>query len=110
MLILKQDINSQDIRFIPRSKTYDSLFIIDESTGVETQVTIDTITTGDYFETITATFTLLEDRFYNIEVKNGSNVVYKDRVFCTNQSINTYSINNGKFTENNSNNDFIIYE
>ena len=97
MIILKVDTNPQSFKFIPRSKTYDGLFLTDESTKITTQVTIDSQSTNDYYETITATFhttspafTLVENRFYKILIKNGTDIVYYDRVFVTNQNLSTY--------------------
>ena len=117
MIILKVDTNPQSFKFIPRSKTYDGLFLTDESTNVETQVTIDSQSTNDYYETITATFhttspafTLVEDRFYKILIKNGTDIVYYDRVFVTNQNVSTFSVNNNVYNSNSSTNEFIIYE
>ena len=109
MIILKNDTNPQTFKFIPR-KSYDSMFIRDEMTNTETQVTITLAGNNPYYHEITATFSLLEDRFYNLTLKLGSEVVYKDRIFCTNQNISEYSINKDEYTENNSTNDFIIYE
>ena len=117
MIILKVDTNPQSFIFIPRSKTYDGLFIKDESTNIETQITIDSNASNDYYETITATFhttspafDLVQDRFYRLLVKNGSDVVYRDRVFVTNQTISSYSVNNNVYNSNSSTNEFIIYE
>ena len=45
---------------------------------------------------------------YNLTIKNGSNIVYKDIIFCTNQAIGDFSINTNIYTETVSNNDFII--
>ena len=42
MIILQNTTDSQTFSFIARVKDYDSMYIKDESTGVETQVTIDT--------------------------------------------------------------------
>ena len=117
MIILKVDSNPQTFKFIPRSNTYDGLFLKDESTNVETEITIASNTANDYYNTITATFhtvapnfDLVQDRFYRLLVKNGSDIVYRDRVFCTNQTINAYSVNNGVYNSNASTNEFIIYE
>lgn len=117
MIILKVDTNPQSFKFIPRSKTYDGLFLTDESTNVETQVTINSQSTNDYYETITATFhttspafTLVENRFYKILIKNGTDIVYYDRVFVTNQNVSTFSVNNNVYNSNSSTNEFIIYE
>ena len=59
MIILQNTTDSQTFSFIARVKDYDSMYIKDESTGVETQVTIDTNEQGDYVDTISAVFTLI---------------------------------------------------
>lgn len=42
---------------------------------------------------------LRENIFYNLKVYLTTNaIVYKDRVFCTNQSQSSYSINSGQYT------------
>lgn len=51
-----------------------------------------------------------ENTFYNLKVyfENTNEVIYKDRLFCTNQPKETYSINNGEYTlPNIDNNDYI---
>ncbi len=117
MIILKVDTNPQSFKFIPRSKTYDGLFIKDESTNVETQITISSSSTNDYYESITATFyiaspvfNLVENRFYRLLVKNGTDIVYRDRIFVTNQVIANFNVNENVYQSNASTNEFIIYE
>ncbi len=59
---------------------------------------------------------LKEDRFYTLRFKRNSDseVLYKDKLFVTNQTIsqvngNLYSINNGEYVEQQtSNNDYIV--
>ena len=108
MVILQQSASEQSIRFIPRTSTYDGLFITDDQTNTEVQVTISSSVQGDYFDTINATFSILENHFYNLEIRNGTTVVYKDKIFCTNQAVDSYSVNEGKYTSIPSNNEFII--
>jgi hypothetical protein len=108
MVILQQSSSEQSIRFIPRTSTYDGLFITDDQTNTEVQVTIASSVQGDYFDTINATFTILQNHFYNLEIRNGNTVVYKDKIFCTNQAVDSYSVNEGKYTSIPSNNEFII--
>lgn len=118
MIILKVDTNPQSFKFIPRSKTYDGLFLHDESENKTTQITIASNASNDYYETITATFhiaspafTLVKNRFYRLLVKNGSDVVYRDRVFVTNQTdLENFTINDNVYNSNASTNEFIIYE
>ena len=110
MIVIQETANAQTFSFIPRSQSYDALYLTDDQTNVEVQVTIDASTQGDYLDTITATFSLTEGHFYNLVVKDGANVVFKDRVFCTNQAIVSFSVNNGQYTSNSTTNDFIVYE
>lgn len=110
MIILQESASEQTFSFIPRSQTYDSMYITDENTNTTTTVTIASSTQGDYVDTISATFDIKQNHFYKLELKNGSDIVHKDRIFCTNQPVATYSINNGEFVSQASNNEFIIYE
>ena len=116
MVILQAIATEQSFSFIPRSQTYDKLLVENEATGVEKEITITSFINGDYYDTINATFvngtfTLIENNFYKLTLKNGAPTVLKDRIFCTNQTpVVNYSVNEGQYTSNNSNNEFIIYE
>ena len=110
MIILQPIATEQSFSFIPRSQTYDTLYITGESTNVTTEITITSFANGDYYDTISAIFDVKQNHFYNLVIKNGTDVVHLDRIFCTNQPVATYSVNNGEFTSRASNNEFIIYE
>lgn len=110
MIILQDIATEQTFSFIPRSQTYDSMYVTDDQTNTEVEITIDSNTSGDYYDTISAVFDLEQNHFYNLVIKNGTDIVHKDRIFCTNQAVATYSVNDGKFTSRPSNNEFIIYE
>ena len=55
---------------------------------------------------------LYEGGFFELSVLNASSdILYKDRLFSTNQSAANYSINNGSFiTLNTNNNDYIVIQ
>ena len=110
MIILQEVGTPQSFSFIPRQDTYNTLQITDEQTGITTNVTITTNVIGQYYNTITATFSLKENHYYTLTLKQNTDIVFKDKVFCTNQSIPTFSVNNGQYIVNTSNNDFILYE
>ena len=110
MIILQEIGTAQTFSFIPRSNTYNTLTITDEQTNVSTNVTITSNVVGEYYTTITATFSLKQGHFYTLKLKQNTDVVFYDKVFCTNQSIPVFSVNNGQYTVNTSNNDFILYE
>jgi len=52
--------------------------------------------------------TLQESSFYMLEVKEGSNVIFKDKVFCTDQTLSDFSVNHNTYTEHSSDNEFIV--
>ncbi len=110
MIVLQEIGTAQTFSFIPRTETYNGLFLRDDQNNTEVEITIDSFVVGDYFHTITATFDLKQGRFYDLILKDGTEIVYKDKVFCTNQPVVTYSVNDGQYTSHTSNNDFIVYE
>ena len=110
MVILTTSTSAQTFSFIPRSLTYDGLYVTDESTNTTSTISITSSASNDYYETITASFTLIEGRFYTFEVRNGSDVVFKGKIFCTDQTVSTYSVNNNNYTQHTTTNDFIMYE
>lgn len=110
MIILQQVNTPQSFTVIPRSNTYNTLQITDEQTNTTANVNITTNVIGEYYNTITATFTLKQNHFYTLTLLQNTSVVFKDKVFCTNQSLVTFSVNNGQYVSTTTTNDFIIYE
>jgi hypothetical protein len=110
MIVLTPSVSPQTFSFIPRDNTFNVMELTDDQTNVTATVTITSSTIGDYISTITATFALIEGHFYNLVLKNGANILFKDRVFCTAQSLVTFSVNNNQYVSNATTNDFIVYE
>jgi hypothetical protein len=109
MIVLTTSASAQTFSFIPRD-TPTSMVITDDQTNVPVTVTIDSQTSGNYVNTITADFDLIEGHFYDLVLYKNSDIVYKDRIFCTDQNIVTFSVNNGDYTSNTTSNTFIVYE
>ena len=116
MIILTVSASSQNFTVIPRSYTATSVVIVEEGTEIDTTYTPtfsrvdynDTVdTTGTYLK-IADTFTLENDKYYTLSVLNGTDIIYKDRIFCTTQTIADYTINSGEYTQNSTDNDFIV--
>ena len=138
MIVLTSATTSQDIKFRARQGAQATImYVRNETTNVMVAVNIDTYTTGDYYDTISAQFALKEDVFYtlkletigdennlqaanyqiiqtaadeNIEIDGytGRNEqVFYSKIFCTNQTSN-YSVNKGVYKEKQSTNEFII--
>lgn len=109
MIILKEQVGVQTLRFIVNGTTATSIVLIDEETNVETQVNC-TFTASKYYIQTSVALDVLQNKYYTIKVKNNSNVVYTGLAFCTNQTIADYTINKDAYTEHSTDNEFIIYE
>lgn len=109
MIILKEQVGVQTLKLIVNGNTATSIVLVDEETNVETEIDC-TFTTSKYYIQTSVALDVLENKYYIIKAKNGDDVVYTGLAFCTNQDIVDYSINNNVYTENTTDNEFIIYE
>ena len=113
MKILLESAVPQVFGFIPRAyETKVNYTLQNESTNVDTTFTnIDAATSGAYLE-ITEVFDLKEGVFYNIDItKTDNTLIFRGRIFCTNQNIDTFSMNDGEFVEDTTkDNTYVIYE
>jgi hypothetical protein len=109
MIILREQSTAQTLKFIPRNYGADTIVLRDETTN-EIQTISATFTLDSYYLSTSKVFDLKENTFYNLTIKNGVEVVYKDKVFCTNQVLKDYTVNKDEYVAHATNNDFIIYE
>ena len=107
MHILQPIGTSQNIVIIPRSHPSSvTLTLTDDSTGTSATPVV-TVANADGFMTLSGTFSLTDKRFYTIEVKDGSTLIYRGRVFVTSQTdYDKYTTSD--YVEHTSNNDFVI--
>jgi hypothetical protein len=109
MIILKKQTTAQSLTFIPRVMSANTIVLRNETTNEETTITA-SFSLSSYYLTTSTIFDLDENTFYNLTIKNGSNIVYKDIIFCTNQDNSTYTVNQNQYVANVTNNEFKIYE
>lgn len=92
MIYLKAITTPQTLKFIPRkgkdfdySDVADKMYITNENTKVTEEITITSYTTGEYYHTIEATFTTLEEnQFYKLVIqKGGSNTFLETNLYET---------------------------
>lgn len=110
MIILTTSASAQQLKFIPREYIASSIKITDQDTNTPITYSGLTFSTSSYYLQGNVTFSpvLIEGRFYTLEVYNGTSVVYRDMIFCTDQTISTYSINNGAYTEHATTNEYVV--
>jgi hypothetical protein len=109
MIILRKQTTAQSLTFIPRVMSANTIVLRNETTSEETTISA-TFSLSSYYLTTTTVFDLDENTFYNLTIKNGANIVYKDIIFCTNQANDTYTVNENQYVANVTNNEFKIYE
>ena len=64
---------------------------------------------GDVFNVELVNLNLTQETFYELTIySDAQKILYKDRIFCTEQDINAYSINDGVYNELNTNNNYYI--
>ena len=117
MKVLTTSVNPQIIRVIPRRYPDDlTIRLRDDSTNEITTyalesaewnytdelweaLNVDWNSLGEYYEEngyliVENSYSLVQDRFYDLElIDELGNVIYKDKIFCTNQEIDAYSVN-----------------
>ena len=108
MIILNETLESQIFRFIPtRFETANTMILRNETTN---EIITESITCSEgcfylYFDKV---FELKENHFYEIILKYDDILVHRDRIFCTNQTVESYSVNKDEYIS--SNDTIIFYE
>ena len=121
MIVLDRTQSSHTISFIPSSyvPTGSAIFRIkmtnEQQNTVVYNQTASSLTAVDYYYTYTADLNLdsAKDQDYLLEITNTATneVLYRDKILGTNQTVADYSINLGMYTTNTTqNNDFLVYE
>ena len=123
MIILKPISTSQ--AFVVTQRDFEGtrankIKIIDEETNVSRVITLSGTTNGDYYDTVTITINpaLKEGHTYRaiMYVNTESYVNYRGKILCTSQidisqgflDIRDYSVNNNRYIENTTTNEFIL--
>jgi len=114
MIVLEESASAQTINLIPRKFTSGDSYnvtIVNETTNAEVY-NVDTTAIAEllYHNTYTAVFPVKQDITYTLTIKDGSEVIYKDKIFCTNQAdLTDYTINSGAYISNDTDNEFITF-
>jgi hypothetical protein len=110
MIVLQESASAQNLDFIPRSFTSGNTYnvtIVNEQTNQEIyNQDVNSITENSYYNRLNAIFDTKEDNFYLLTIKSGSDVIFKDKIFCTNQT--DYTVNNAQYVEQETTNEFIF--
>tara|TARA_R110000803_G_scaffold6296_2_gene20421 strand:+ start:4670 stop:5017 length:348 start_codon:yes stop_codon:yes gene_type:complete len=95
-MILLNNLTSNEIKFIARDGTPTQVELVDEQTKEETILT-PTFTTDGYYMVFTLEHSLKENRRYKLTISSSDEVLYRDLVFVTTQSKETYTTNKDEY-------------
>ena len=109
MIILKEQETAQTLSAIIYGSDADTIVLRDEETNIETEIEAEFFI-NKYFLTASVVFPIKENKYYTLTIKDGTNIVYRDKIFCTNQSLSTYSINKDEYVQHVTTNEYKIFE
>jgi hypothetical protein len=109
MIILKEQETAQTLSAIIYGSNADTIVLRDEETNIETEIQTEFFI-NKYFLTASVIFPIKENKYYTLTIKDGTNIVYIDKIFCTNQTLETYSINKDEYVQHVTTNEYKIFE
>lgn len=109
MILLKEQEGVQTLKIAINGDCATSIVLVDEETDIETEIACEFYKSAYYME-INVVLSVKENKYYTVKVKNDTEVVYTGLAFCTNQTIEDYTINKDAYIEHTTDNEFIIYE
>jgi len=94
-------INFTSREQIDNAKTYSVVIKSEEQNKVIFTDSNATLTEVDYYYTFTTAQVLKESNFYTYEVRNTTDgvLLYRDKIFATDQTISTFNISNNVYVE-----------
>lgn len=109
MIILREQETAQTLNAIIYGSDADAIVLRDEETNIETEINC-TFSIDRYYVATSAIFPIKENKYYTLTILNGTDIVYRDKVFCTNQVISNYTINKDQYTQHTTSNKYKIFE
>ena len=98
MIILQKSNVAQNVKFIPTRGTNfpNILKLRNETTSEETMQDI-ICSAESFYVKFSTIFDLDEGHFYTLTLMKDSTLVHRDKIFCTNQNVDTYSVNKDQY-------------
>lgn len=108
MIVLQETNVLQVFQCAPRQSVFDVIRVFSEAENTFVDITDFTVTGGGYYINVSAIFDLRENFTYTIKLLSEDTVVFYDKMFCTNQTVSDFSVNNNQYIQRESANNFII--
>lgn len=108
MIVLQETESTQTFSCTPRIGVFDTIQIHNELENTSVNITSFTSVGVGYYINVTALFDLKEGFTYTLKLLNDSEVVFYDKLFCTNQNIENFSVNSNQYVTHATTNNFIV--
>ena len=108
MIVLQESLFNQTFACTPRQSVFDTIRVFSEAENTFVDITEFTSVGVGYYYDVTAIFDLRENFTYTIKLLNEGEVVFYDKMFCTNQTVSDFSVNNNEYIQRESSNNFIV--
>lgn len=110
-MILRETDQAQNVYITPKSNYVTSIDVLCQETNVNINYEVSEVFIKSYYVYFTLVLDLKEGFNYTIKAKNASDeVIYYGYAYCTNQTIENYSINSGEYVQRETTNEYIVYE
>lgn len=117
MIILNPNNSTLTINYFNRlGTTPTNVLIYNESTRKTVTRSVLSVSNASYYDylTINNNSCMKDAASYVITIEDSNNnIIYKDKAYATSESVNNneiYSLNTNEYTENSTDNEYIIYE
>lgn len=108
MIVLQETDILQTFACTPRTNVFDTIRVFSEAENTSVDITDFTAVGAGYYYDVSAIFDLRENFTYTIKLLNNDEVVFYDKMFCTNQNIENFSVNKDQYITHATANNFIV--
>jgi uncharacterized protein YabN with tetrapyrrole methylase and pyrophosphatase domain len=109
-MILKSTAIIQEIFLTPSNTDIDTINFTNETTKEVLTYEVQNVVPFNYYSIVYLALDLVENETYLMQAFSDNKEVFKTLVFCTNQIPEDFSINNNRYTQRASNNQYKVYE
>ena len=111
-ILLPNLITEQVLKYIPSNNlAVTKAEFLDEQANTKAEAVLGTQTNVSYYVELGITITLKNNFIYMLTLYNNDKVIFRDKVFVTDQAVTTFSVNHNQYINPpNTDNQYIIYE
>jgi enolase len=109
MIILRESEQQQQLKVILKGGLGDTIVIKDDETNIDISQAVEFFKKS-YYQICSLIFDLKENKYYTITIFYKNQIIYSDKLFCTNQEIKDYTINKDTYNEPTTETKYTIFE